>query len=669
MFARRRVPGLFAQRFAIGGTTLATDGSNNYVSEAGWSGSGGGISRYQSQPAFQSGVVRKAALSAPSPTSRSTRTPPAAFPSTTAITSEEARLGRPTAEPVCSQQLWAGLIAIADQGRTLNSLSTLDGPSQTLPMLYQLPSSVFHDVTSGNNGFAAGAGYDLTTGIGSPIANLLVPQLAGVTSSASAVAFSVSPSSATAGSSIGSSITVQVLDAQGQVITTDTSNVTLTITTPNGATLSGTTTVAAVNGVATFSGLSIAKAGAYTLTASDGSLSGTSSSFTISAAAASQVVFTHQPAGTTIETAITPSVAVSIEDAFGNIISNDSSTVTLTLSSGTFSTGDTTVLTAAASGVASFSNIIINNAGSYTLTASDGSFTGATSNSFTVAKATPTVMVTDGGGTYSSLAFGATAATAVDPISTWLSRVSETAPVVQLLRWHLDDERAQVLAAMALGGAPSDAGAYTVVATYAGSANYNSATSSPVNFSIARRTLHVAATGQNKTYDGTTAATVTFSDDRVSGDSFIVSQTSATFASKNIGSAIVISVAGINLSSGAASNYTLASSSASTAANITALALTGNITANSKTYDGTTAATLAGMTLTGVIGSEVVTLTGGTATFNSKDVTSATTVTVTGLALSGASAGNYTLSNTTETASATISAFPHRKRHRKQQDL
>ena len=70
-------------------------------------------------------------------------------------------------------------------------------------------------------------------------------------------------------------------------------------------------------------------------------------------------------------------------------------------------------------------------------------------------------------------------------------------------------------------------------------------------------------------------------------------------------------------------------------ATISALSITGSVTANSKTYDDTTAATLTSRTLTGVLGSDVVTLAGGTATFNSKDVTSATTVTVTGLALAG----------------------------------
>ncbi|MEI8194744.1 MAG: LEPR-XLL domain-containing protein, partial [Phycisphaerae bacterium] len=42
---------------AVGGTTLLTDGSGNYINEAGWSGSGGGVSTYQAAPSFQVGLT------------------------------------------------------------------------------------------------------------------------------------------------------------------------------------------------------------------------------------------------------------------------------------------------------------------------------------------------------------------------------------------------------------------------------------------------------------------------------------------------------------------------------------------------------------------------------------------------------------------------------------
>jgi Ca2+-binding RTX toxin-like protein len=71
---------------------------------------------------------------------------------------------------------WAGLIAIADQGLALAG----QGPATTaaaLVGLYNIPSSDFHDETSGYNGYLAGPGYDLVTGLGSPVANHLIPDL------------------------------------------------------------------------------------------------------------------------------------------------------------------------------------------------------------------------------------------------------------------------------------------------------------------------------------------------------------------------------------------------------------------------------------------------------------------------------------------------------------
>ena len=78
-----------------------------------------------------------------------------------------------------SSPMMAGLVAIADQGRVLNGLTTLDGSTQTLPLLYSLSSANYHDITTGNNGYPAGVGYDLASGIGSPIANNLISALAG----------------------------------------------------------------------------------------------------------------------------------------------------------------------------------------------------------------------------------------------------------------------------------------------------------------------------------------------------------------------------------------------------------------------------------------------------------------------------------------------------------
>lgn len=74
---------------------------------------------------------------------------------------------------------WAALIAIANQGRALAGLGTLNGATQTLAAIYAAPAADFHDITTGSTQFqAAGPGYDLATGRGSPVANLLIPYLA-----------------------------------------------------------------------------------------------------------------------------------------------------------------------------------------------------------------------------------------------------------------------------------------------------------------------------------------------------------------------------------------------------------------------------------------------------------------------------------------------------------
>ena len=165
-------------------------------------------------------------------------------------------------------------------------MASLDGASQTLPQLYKLAAADFHDITSGSNGpypLRPGPGYDLATGLGSPVANLLIPQLVGPTQ----LAFGQSPTSAGASASLSPAVTVLVEDSLGNVVASDTSSVTMAIgNNPGGGTLSGTLTVAAVNGVATFNNLSINKTGSgYTLVASDttgiGPLTVTSAPFKI----------------------------------------------------------------------------------------------------------------------------------------------------------------------------------------------------------------------------------------------------------------------------------------------------------------------------------------------------------------------------------------------------
>ncbi len=200
---------------------------------------------------------------------------------------------------------------------------------------------------------------------------------------ASQLVYGTQPSNVTAGVAASPSIVVNVEDQFGNIVTSDGSNVTLAVATGVGN-ASGTLTVSATNGVATFNDVKIDTAGSYTLTATDGSLSSaTSGSFTVTPAAASTLVFAVQPSSVTAGDPNSPAITVDVEDRFGNLVTTNSSNVTLSVATGPGSaSGALTV--AATSGVATFTDVILGTAGNYTLAANDGSLTPATSNSFTI---------------------------------------------------------------------------------------------------------------------------------------------------------------------------------------------------------------------------------------------------------------------------------------------
>ena len=164
---------------AVGGTSLFFGSGGSYSSESGWSGSGGGLSSIQSQPTYQSGIVTQSSTQRAVPDIAMDADPNTGVPIYDTYDNSPSTPWATYGGTSLAAPLWAGVIAIANQGRVQYGESTLDGPSGTLPKLYQLPASNYHDITTGNNGFAAGTGYDLVTGRGSPIVNQLVNALVG----------------------------------------------------------------------------------------------------------------------------------------------------------------------------------------------------------------------------------------------------------------------------------------------------------------------------------------------------------------------------------------------------------------------------------------------------------------------------------------------------------
>ncbi len=203
--------------------------------------------------------------------------------------------------------------------------------------------------------------------------------------------FSGQPTTAQAGASITPAVAVTAFDGSGNVATAFTGTVTITLgANPRGGTLGGTLNTAAVAGVATFADLFIDLVGTgYTLVASAPNLtSATSDPFENTPAPATQLTFTGQPSSTVQNGTMAPAVAVTAFDAYGNIDTNFSGTVTLTITAGTGTAGATlngTTVMAAANGVATFSDLGITAVGTgYTLDATVGGLTGAISEAFDI---------------------------------------------------------------------------------------------------------------------------------------------------------------------------------------------------------------------------------------------------------------------------------------------
>ncbi|MCU1459824.1 MAG: hypothetical protein JWL73_3916 [Actinomycetia bacterium] len=210
---------------------------------------------------------------------------------------------------------------------------------------------------------------------------------------ATRLGFSNQPSGASSGTVFATQPGVNILDAAGNTVTSNTTSVTIALTTPGGATLICTANPkAAAAGIAMFTNCSVDRVGTYTMTATDGALtSAVSSTFSVGAASASQLAFTTQPSGSTGGAAFGTQPAVTIRDAAGNTVTADTSSVTLALTTpGGATFGCTANPTSPTNGVVTFAGCNVNLAGTYTLTATDGSLASAVSSSFTVTAGTAT---------------------------------------------------------------------------------------------------------------------------------------------------------------------------------------------------------------------------------------------------------------------------------------
>jgi hypothetical protein len=166
----------------------------------------------------------------------------------------------------------------------------------------------------------------------------------------------------------------------------------------------------------------------------------------------------------------------------------------------------------------------------------------------------------------------------------------------------------------------------------------------------------------SKVYDGDTVATLA-SDNYVlsgliSGDSVALNDpTTGTYDTKDVGTGKTVTVAGVALTGAQAGDYSVAGSLSAAIGVITPKTLIASVSANNKVYDGALVDTGSASLNPGVVPGDQVSVSSGAYSFATAGVGVNKSVAVSGLALSGADAGDYALSFPSSTT-ADITARP-----------
>jgi subtilase family serine protease len=239
---------------SVGGTTLTTNSSGNWVSETSWSDSGGGVSAYEPKPSYQNNFN----------TNSKRAVPDVAYdgnPSTGVYVYDSVPINGQSGwwlvgGTSAGAPQWAGISAIANSQNaklasasfgTSNALYGAASGAESSPQANPYLAN-YHDITSGSNGncgsvCTAGPGYDEVTGLGSPQVNNLVPYL--LLPPAPDFTISASPSSLTVNSGSSGSSTVTITSANGftgTVALSSSPSSSSTITTPVTVPASGSVT-------------------------------------------------------------------------------------------------------------------------------------------------------------------------------------------------------------------------------------------------------------------------------------------------------------------------------------------------------------------------------------------------------------------------------------------
>ena len=276
----------------VGGTTLNLNSNGGVISETAWSGSGGGVSAYETQPTYQTNYGLTYARRAVPDVSYDANPNTGVYVYDTTPYEGSSGWWMVGGTSVGAPQ-WAAIQALGLSADNINFYT--DAASSSY-------ASYFRDITSGSNGYPAGVGYDLVTGLGSPVTTSFTPP-----SIAQDFSLSASPASLSIENGYSGTSTITVTALNGF-----TGNVTLSTNAPAGWTASLNPGSIAASGQSTLTVTvpSGATTGTYsvTVTGISGSLSHTisvsvqvtSPDFSISASPASLSIRTGSHGTSTI---------------------------------------------------------------------------------------------------------------------------------------------------------------------------------------------------------------------------------------------------------------------------------------------------------------------------------------------------------------------------------
>ncbi len=178
---------------SCGGTTLNTTAAGAFQTEVAWNSGGGGPSTYETTPSYQSGVASRVGAARGTPDVAFVANPTTgvsvydSYPQTGVGAGWQLVGGTSVSSPA--------IAGVANVAATSAGSFPLGSQALLTTIYKNLASTNFRDITSGNNGYAAQAGWDFVTGVGSPLGLIGFQKVVAAPSLTA-----VSPGSATVGS-------------------------------------------------------------------------------------------------------------------------------------------------------------------------------------------------------------------------------------------------------------------------------------------------------------------------------------------------------------------------------------------------------------------------------------------------------------------------------------